>query len=102
MFVGHCVFNSQHSRLETQHKNQIDYIKKGKDSVIQANYHQIHNLTLSLDRINKSLTMYESKIDSLESVKKKVQIVYKIKYKEIETLSDTGIVNYWINEFNGE
>ena len=102
IFIGHFVFSRHCESLNTLHKNQIEIIKEGKDSVIKANYHQIHKLELSLDNINSVLTEYESKVDSLQTIKEKVKVVYRIKYKEIEVMSDTALVNYWKNEFTNE
>ena len=102
IFIGHFVFSRHCDSLSTSHKNQIEIIKRGKDSVIKANYHQIHRLELSLDNINNSLTKYESKLDSLQTIKEKIKVVYRTKYKKIEIMSDTDIVNYWKNEFDNE
>ena len=96
MYSTHC------GNKDGLHKNQIDIIKQGKDSVIQQNYHTIHSLTLSLDRINETLDEYEHKLDSLEIADEKVKIIYKTIYKDIEIMSDSGQVSYWKEQFNDE
>lgn len=102
IFIGNFVYSTHCGNKDGLHKNQIDIIKQGKDSVIQQNYHTIHSLTLSLDRINETLDEYEHKLDSLEIADEKVKIIYKTIYKDIEIMSDSGQVSYWKEQFNDE
>lgn len=85
-----------------RHTTEIERLKKVKDSTIQTKFLEIRNLERHIIELDKSLDEYVVKIDSIEKSKRKVKVIYQIKYKEIEKYNDTTILNYWKNEFKDD
>jgi len=102
VFTGVCFFNKRDKQLDIEHSHSMDLIKASKDSVIKSQYRKIHELEGTLTNIDLVLSEYEKKLDSLSIKKAKVKIIYKDKYVQIQTLSDTAIVSYWTKEFRNE
>ena len=101
-FVGCYVYTSQLDKQKNTYQNQIKLIRTQKDSIIKQNYARIHQLQNTIYRVDESIERYEQRLEALSNRKTKVKIVYRERFKEIQTLSDSAIVDYWQNRFKDE
>ena len=82
--------------------SEIKRLKTIKDSTISKRFLEIKTLESQIDKLDISINRYVNQLDSIEHVKSTVRVVYKTKYKEIETFDDTLMLNYWKNEFKDD
>tara|TARA_R110001599_G_scaffold261211_4_gene461565 strand:- start:1445 stop:1783 length:339 start_codon:yes stop_codon:yes gene_type:complete len=98
MFFVCDVSTSRHIKQNLE----IHRLKSIKDSTIKSRYIQIRSLENEIANLDYALDIYVHKLDSLDKNKRKVKIVYKTIYKQIDNYSDTTLLKYWKNEFNYE
>jgi len=82
--------------------SEIQRLKTIKDSTISKRFLEIKTLENQIDKLDVSINRYVNQLDSIERIKSKVRVVYKIKYKEIETFDDSLMLNYWKNQFKDD
>jgi uncharacterized protein YlxW (UPF0749 family) len=95
--VNQCSANNQLKREVSKIRKELktDYeerIKK-RELIIQRLQKDNQLKKNEIDRMN-------DKIDSLDKVKKKIQIKYVDRIKEIKIMDSQKIKNYWDGEFN--
>ena len=101
-FVGCFVYTGQLTRQRQTYEKQIELIRYKKDSVIKENYVRIHVLEKTIEAVDNSIQKYETRLSELSNKKERIKIVYRDRYKDVEAISDTAIVDYWLNKFNDE
>ena len=77
-------------------------LQKNKDkylSDIEERNKRIKFLLSENEKQNKIISDALKSIDSLQKQKNKIEIKYKVIYKEIELFNTEDIKNYWQNEF---
>jgi hypothetical protein len=95
--VNQCSRNNQLKREVSKMRKELktDYeerIKK-RELIIQRLQKDNQLKKMEIDRMN-------DKIDSLDKVKRKIQIKYVDRIKEIKIMDSEKIKNYWDGEFN--
>jgi len=95
--VNQCSRNNQLKREVSKMRKELktDYeerIKK-RELIIQRLQKDNQLKKIEIDRMN-------DKIDSLDKVKRKIQIKYVDRIKEIKIMDSEKIKNYWDGEFN--
>jgi uncharacterized membrane protein YfhO len=95
--VNQCSRNNQLKRDVSKMRKELktDYeerIKK-RELIIQGLQKDNQLKKMEIDRMN-------DKIDSLDKVKRKIQIKYVDRIKEIKIMDSEKIKNYWDGEFN--
>jgi len=96
-FVNQCSKNNQLKReiskmrkeMKTDYEEQI----KKRELIIQSLRKDNQSKRMEIERMN-------NKIDSLDKVKRKIQIKYVDRIQEIKIMDSEKIKNYWNEEFN--
>ena len=101
-FVGCYFYTGQLSKQKNTYENQIQLIRSQKDSIIKQNYLRIHLLEKTISGVDESIARYETTLEELSKRKTQVKVVYRDRYRELETVSDSAIIDYWKNRFNEE
>ena len=96
------MYTGQLTRQRQTYEKQIELIRYKKDSVIKENYVRIHVLEKTIEAVDNSIQKYETRLSELSNKKERIKIVYRDRYKDVEAISDTAIVDYWLNKFNDE
>jgi hypothetical protein len=78
----------------------IEKIKKEKQEIIKKSYNQIDSLKKLNELQEDKIAKANFKIDSLNHLKTKVEIVYQNKLKEINGYDSKQVEQYWQEQFN--
>jgi hypothetical protein len=95
--VNQCSRNNQLkqevSKMRKELKTDYEERIKKRELIIQRLQKDNQLKKIEIDRMN-------DKIDSLDKVKRKIQIKYVDRIKEIKIMDSEKIKNYWDGEFN--
>jgi uncharacterized membrane protein YfhO len=95
--VNQCSRNNQLkgevSKMRKELKKDYEERIKKRELIIQGLQKDNQLKKMEIDRMN-------DKIDSLDKVKRKIQIKYVDRIKEIKIMDSEKIKNYWDGEFN--
>jgi hypothetical protein len=86
------------SRMEKFQQEQIDMVYQDLEKRIKDSERTIYRLNLENGRQFRNILDYRIKIDSLEQVKGKVEIVYRDRIRSIQGASVNELEKYWQNE----
>jgi hypothetical protein len=90
--------NNQKNSAYRITKNQIDVLKERSDNLIKSKERQIDYLIKRNVLIDLEIKKKQKLIDSLEKVKKTIQVVYINNVKEIREFNAKQLENYFRNE----
>jgi hypothetical protein len=93
--------NRLNSDLQQEYENRIAKEIERSEEKIKNHRNQILKANILIDKLNLSLKQYEHSLDSLETVKQEVAIIYKDRIKEVNTFNETQITDYWKDKFKG-
>ena len=77
----------------------IDQQRKESDSIIKARQNRIRELIREVYQLDRKIKIAETKIDSLNKEKQRIQYVFINKLKEIDKYDAKQLEEYWKNEF---
>jgi hypothetical protein len=96
-FVNQCSKNNQLkreiSKMRKEMKTDYEERIKKREVIIQS-------LRKDNELKRKEIERMNNKIDSLDKVKRKIQIKYVDRIQEIKIMDSEKIKNYWNEEFN--
>ena len=92
--------SSENKRLKENLNSNLERFKIEKDSIINSKQARIDSLTFLNVPLLNQIQLLRFELDSLQTVKQSIMVVYRDKLEEIDSFQNEEILNYWTNEFN--